>query len=225
MKGLVFVAFLAVTLGVAVASPDGEENIVKRSVLAGLTIAGSVLQGLGELIKGFNGTDEVKDTIIYGRAIRVFIPKDSNCAVITDRESGYKSQKCAADATTAASVATEELFGLLIKLRFVDGDSLHHKPIPATRPPAACLDKLHGRSCESRVKMGHCDPSSPYFHYMHDKCYRTCAGCQSIDAIKAAFQNQADVLAGKVPNQGPHADQGQGQAQQPAAGEVDPMGR
>lgn len=34
---------------------------MKRSVLAGLTIAGSVLQGLGELIKGFNGTDEVKD--------------------------------------------------------------------------------------------------------------------------------------------------------------------
>ena len=45
----------------AVASPDGEENILKRSVMAGLGIASMVLQGIGDLIKGFNGTDEVKD--------------------------------------------------------------------------------------------------------------------------------------------------------------------
>ena len=49
---------------------------------------------------------------------------------------GYKSQKCADSASVAASTATEELFSLLIRLRFVDGDSLHHKPILVTRPPS-----------------------------------------------------------------------------------------
>ena len=29
--------------------------------MAGLSIASMVLQGIGDLIKGFNGTDEVKD--------------------------------------------------------------------------------------------------------------------------------------------------------------------
>ena len=37
-----------------------------------------------------------------------------------------------------------------------------------------------------------------------------------MESLKAAFQHQADVLAGKVPNQGPHAA-AQGQGQQAAA--------
>jgi len=48
---------------------------------------------------------------------------------------GYKSSKCADSAETAASMATEELFDLLIRLKFIDSDSLHHKPVLATRPP------------------------------------------------------------------------------------------
>ena len=48
---------------------------------------------------------------------------------------GYKSQKCADSSSAAASQATEELFTLLIQMRFIDRDSLHHKPEVATRPP------------------------------------------------------------------------------------------
>ena len=51
-----------------------------------------------------------------------------------------------------------------------------------------------------------------------------------MESLKAAFQHQADVLAGKVPNQGPHAAAqgqgqqaaGQGQQQQAAAAQADP---
>ena len=53
-----------------------------------------------------------------------------------------------------------------------------------------------------------------------------------MESLKAALQHQADVLAGKVPNQGPHAAakgqgqqaaaQGQSQQQAAAAAQPDP---
>ena len=68
--------------------------------------------------------------------------------------------------------------------------SLCPPPPPSVRPSASlsllltsnkqvfvflvfCRDKI--TSCEKRVKMGHCDPNSPFFHYMHENCFRTCA--------------------------------------------------
>ncbi|KAF6036041.1 hypothetical protein EB796_005646 [Bugula neritina] len=70
-------------------------------------------------------------------------------------------------------MATEELFDLLIRLKFIDSDSLHHKPVLATRPPVDCIDRVP--SCDKRIKeYGHCDPSSHFFHWMHENCYRSC---------------------------------------------------
>jgi len=29
--------------------------------------------------------------------------------------------------------------------------------------------------CQNHIKLGHCHIGSPYFHWMHENCYRSCA--------------------------------------------------
>ncbi|XP_067941155.1 uncharacterized protein [Watersipora subatra] len=173
---------------------EEEKHEDKRQVATALAVAAvvtSVMSSLAGFIRGLNGPKNVKDTVVTGRAIRIVVNDDKGCASVTDRDTGYKSTKCASSSTEATALATEELITLLIKLGQISQDDLHLRPKPVTRPPTLCKDQLSTVKCQKHIGEGHCDIGSTFFHWMHENCFRSCAGCKTLEEIFPNNQNSA----------------------------------
>ncbi|XP_067947701.1 uncharacterized protein [Watersipora subatra] len=143
-----------------------------------------LLQKLNGLASGYNGPDNVKDTVIFGRSIR--ITDQGLCSRVKDLATSFSSTKCANSSVEATAEASSELFTLLIRLGEISHDELGLKPATPEPKRQACRDNFSAKKCKLHIDMGHCNPSNQFFKWMHINCYKSCGGCLTIKEITGA---------------------------------------